>query len=250
MLINLAGASLYLLKGILLHSPVFIWTSWSNALCFMILGLAGLLWRSIRQRPPRPLPLARLGILIAMAVFSIATLLPSYEKRRFTVWEAYWGNQRSRVEGLQLQSDRADWAKCWSRSAQLTEGRRSVVAYSGFNLPYPLRGRHLRNEILSIPGTIDCKDPYFDWRHDAYKAHSHLDSTLWLQRIQDHSVEVLCVFRKESGPWPHEFSWALTNERDFQLRWRAEHAAVFSVNSHKSGPVSRLHPGTHSASVD
>jgi hypothetical protein len=232
MFINLAGASLYLIKGILLNSPVFIWTPWSSALCLLILGFAGLLWLSFRQQLAKAFLLPGLGILTAFSILSIATLLPGYEERRFSTWEVHWGNQRARNKDLQIQSDRADWARCWSRSAKLTEANGAVVAYSGSNLPYPLRGKNLRNEILSIPVTIDCKDPYFDWGHDTYKALSDPDSSLWLQRLQDHSVEVLCVFREEDGPWPREMDWALSSQDFFELHWRCEHAAVFSVNPH------------------
>ncbi|HET9888340.1 MAG TPA: hypothetical protein VFR10_12615, partial [bacterium] len=233
-LINLGGASLYLIKALLLRSPVFLWNSWSTALCLLILGLAGVICFSFDQESWKRLP-ARLAILASAAVLLIATLLPSYEARRFAAWQTHWSNQRARAKGLKIQSDRADWANCWSCSAELTRGGRSVVAYSGSNLPYPLRGNSLRNEILSIP-IADCGDPYFDWGHDCFKPSSETDSTRWLQRIRDHGVDVLCVFREETRPWPREMDWALEDRADFELRWQAEHAAIFSVRHVEQEP--------------
>jgi hypothetical protein len=108
------------------------------------------------------------------------------------------------------------------------------VAYSGSNVPYPLRGWQLRNEILSIPSTVDCEDPYFDWGRDPYKPASNRDSTLWLQRIRERSVDMLCVFREEDRPWPGEMDWALSSQDTFLLQWRSQHAAIFWLASSKT----------------
>lgn len=231
MLINLAGASLYLAKGILLGPGAFAWSPWSTALSLLILAVVGLIWSTSHRRIFRRfLPIAY--VLVGLgAVLTIAALEPDYEDRRFHAWEAYWGTLRSRAKGFQIQSDRADWANCWSQNARLTSANPSTVAYSGSNVPYPLRGHYLRNEILAIPSTIDCDDPYFDWGHDQFEQLSDPDSTLWLKRIKDHSVDVLCVFREENQPWPREMDWALYYDQDFELRWRAQHAALFSVRS-------------------
>jgi hypothetical protein len=227
--VNLAGASLYLGKEMILGPRTITWTPWSTVLVLMIIATAGLGFALTRVRRSKGFATPAWLVAGVAALLTIAALEPGYEERRFDAWKLRWSHERVRAKGFAIQADRADWANCWARVAEYTGDRPSKVAYAGSNLPYPLRGKRLRNEVFAVPPTTDCEDSYFDWGNDMFNPTSDLDSTAWLRRIWERGADLLCIFREEGKQWTPELEWAAARPADFEPLWRSDHAALFAV---------------------
>ena len=132
---------------------------------------AGLLGR-------RPIPAARLA-LAAFAIFLLFGPLPLMIKR--------------------FESDRYSEKRVAAEVDRRTQGKGAVIAYAGWNQPYPYFGSHLQNRVEFVPTTSRGPSPYYTWRGDAKIGPSGGSLVEWLRNLRSAGVGYVVAEGPPSG---------------------------------------------------
>ncbi|MGZ6987351.1 MAG: interleukin-like EMT inducer domain-containing protein, partial [Thermoanaerobaculia bacterium] len=80
-----------------------------------------------------------------------------------------------------------------------TQGKRTVIAYSGWNQPYPYVGSRLQNRVEFVPTTSRGPSPYYTWRGDVETGRSGGSLVEWLQNLRSAGVGYVVAEGPPSG---------------------------------------------------
>jgi hypothetical protein len=190
-------------------------------------------WRPHRWKiPSRTAPLGY--AIVAVALILIASALGArYEITRFEQWRKYWST-RMPWGSREARADLGDAARVWSLVADSTRVGGAVIAYSGSNLPYPLRGYALRNEVRFVPRNGQSESWHYDWNTGVSDAFRGASADAWLSNVRSSRAKYLCVFRESAGNdpeqrFPVEAQWAEERPEVFRAVDRSAWARVYAV---------------------
>jgi hypothetical protein len=132
---------------------------------------AGLLGR-------RPIPAARF-LLAAFAIFLLFGPLPlTIEK---------FASNRYAEKPVAADVDRR------------TREKGAVIAYAGWNQPYPYVGSRLQNRVEFVPNTSRGPSPYYTWKGDAETGRSGGSLVEWLRNLRSAGVAYVVAEGPPSG---------------------------------------------------
>ncbi len=196
--------------------------------------LAGALWNASKVRAYRPRLRTRWAIPAGVLLLLVAALIVrDYEAHRFEQWTRYW-TTRIPWGSREPRPELAEAAQAWSLVAERTKGEKAVIAYAGSNLPYPLTGFALRNQVTFVPRNAASESWHFDWRTPVPDPFSGPSADAWLSNIRRLRVGYLCVFREVGANdplerYPVEAEWAEAHGEVFRPISRSIWARVYEV---------------------
>jgi hypothetical protein len=208
-----------------------------------VVALSILLWRSShRTAAPgtAPSPPNRAGPSLWRALLAgslilvlLSALLAAYESRRFAQWERYWSTRYPRGT-REARADFAEAARAWRVVAERTRSIPTLVAYAGTNIPYPLAGYGLRNEVLFVPRNSNWESWHFDWTTRVPDPFGRPSLDSWLSNVRRLAPRYLCIFRELKGNdpqerFPIEAAWADAHRGMFRLAWATRWARIYEV---------------------
>jgi hypothetical protein len=203
----------------------------------------------------RPLVLARVVpvLLIVQAPLTLAYVLKDvailgsdtprafgfdtgtdYERTRYARWVDYWSTRHEWKDRSRPLRDGRDMAAAWAWLAERTRGAPAVIAYAGFNTPFPLTGYRYRNMVTFVPRSGPPDGTVYAWGKRPYLGADRADSAAWRSNLASARASYLCVVRLEplsGGSFPIEDEWARSTPDRFQLIWAAEFARIYAVRA-------------------
>ena len=203
----------------------------------------------------RPLVLARVVpvLLIVQAPLTLAYVLKDvailgsdtprafgfdtgtdYERTRYARWVDYWSTRHEWKDRSRPLGDGRDMAAAWAWLAERTRGAPAVIAYAGFNTPFPLTGYRYRNMVTFVPRSGPPDGTVYAWGKRPYLGADRADSAAWRSNLASARASYLCVVRLEplsGGSFPIEDEWARSAPDRFQLIWAAEFARIYAVRA-------------------
>lgn len=89
------------------------------------------------------------------------------------------------------------------------------VAYTGFNMHYPLFGRNLERVVsyVNVNDCLDCR--YVDYRNDAESIRVRANSTAWMNNLRAQGKKYIVLEDIENSSLEH--AWIKENSDSFQL---------------------------------
>jgi hypothetical protein len=207
------------------------------AIALVVIALSPGWRRAIRRRlpgpiPRRPLPAAGAAVLVAGLWTALALAHEGYHRHRYDGWLRFWSTRFESREGFRYRRDRAETAQAWGRIAELTRDTASTIAYVGNNLPYPLTGYGLANEVLVVPRANGSA--FTGFRKRDFAREPTESAEVWLERTEELGVDYLCVFRQDAADdparaLPIEAEWADARPGTFELIYRTDAARIYRV---------------------
>lgn len=164
-----------------------------------------------------------------------------YEAGKFEAWERYWSTRVAWGEQI-AREDFADAGRVWRILAKKTRHDPCVIAYSGSNIPYPLAGFGLNNEVRFVPRNKTGSSWQYGWTRPVPDPFRDASVAAWRTNVTALGVRYLCIFResKENDPkerFPIEAEWA-DADPSFQPVWLATWARVYEVARRGPAPQS------------
>jgi hypothetical protein len=180
---------------------------------------------------------SRARLVSCLAGVAVLLMLGSglaiYESQRFAQWGRYWST-RIPWGSSEPRADLAEAASAWSLLADRTRHRAVTIAYAGANIPYPLAGFGLRNQVRFVPRNTRRESWHFDWSAPVPDPFSQPSSDSWLDNLRALDVRYLCVFREVEANdpmerFPIEAEWANASQEVFHSILKGEWVQVYEV---------------------
>jgi len=157
-----------------------------------------------------------------------------YGRTRYARWFAYWSTRYEWKDRSRPLGDGREMAAAWAWLGERTRDAPVVIAYAGFNTPFPLSGYRYRNTVTFVPRNGPPDGTVYAWGKRPYFGADRVDSAAWRSNLASARASYLCVVRLEplaGGSFPIEDAWARNAPDRFQLVWAAEFARIYAVRA-------------------